>query len=97
VTDIPQITDNEPADRFELTMDGGLAELSYRRNGKRLVLIHTGVPAELEGHGIGGALVRAAVQRAERDGLTLVPLCPFAHGWLKRHPDEAARVAVDWG
>ena len=96
MTDIPQIIDNEAASRFELTMDGRLAELSYRRNGDRLVLIHTEVPAELEGHGLGGALVRAAAERAERDGLTLVPRCPFADGWLKRHPGVAARAAVDW-
>ena len=97
MTDIPQITDNQAASRFELIMDGHLAELAYRRNGNRLVLIHTGVPAELEGHGLGGALVRAAAGRAERDGLTVVPLCPFAHGWLQRHPDVATRIAVDWG
>jgi uncharacterized protein len=96
VTDIPQISDNQAEARFELTMDGHLAELRYRRNGNRLVLIHTGVPAELEGHGLGGALVRAAVDRAEREGLTVVPLCPFAREWLKRHPGEVARVTVDW-
>jgi hypothetical protein len=26
-----------------------------------------------------------------------VPLCPFARGWLERHPDVAARATVDWG
>lgn len=97
MTDIPQITDNQAASRFETAMDGRLAELTYRRNGKRLVLIHTGVPAELAGHGLGGALVRAAAGRAEQEGLTVVPLCPFARDWLKRHPDVAAKATVDWG
>jgi predicted GNAT family acetyltransferase len=96
VTDIPQITDNQAASRFELTMDGHLAELAYRRNGNRLVLVHTGVPAELEGHGLGGALIRAAAGRAEREELTVVPRCPFARDWLKRHPDVAAKVSMDW-
>jgi uncharacterized protein len=97
VSDTPQVTDNEAASRFELTVDGVLAELRYRRNGQRLVLIHTGVPADLEGRGLGGALVRAAVERAERDGMTVVPLCPFARDWLERHPDVAAKVTVDGG
>lgn len=97
MTDIPQITDDQAASRFELTMDGRLAELRYRRNGNRLVLVHTGVPAELEGHGLGGALVRAAIDRAGHDGMTVVPLCLFARGWLERHPDMAAKVTVDWG
>ena len=97
VSDAQQVTDNQPESRFELRVDGLLAELPYRRNGKRLVLIHTEVPEQLEGHGLGGALVTAAVERAARDGLTVVPLCPFARGWLQRHPDVAGRADIDWG
>jgi uncharacterized protein len=97
VTDSFQITDNPAASRFELTADGKLAELQYRLRGNRLVLIHTGVPSELGGRGIGGALVADALKRAERDGLTIVPLCPFARAWLERHPDAAAGVSIDWG
>lgn len=97
VSDAPQVTDNQAQSRFELDTDGHVAELVYRRNAKRLVLIHTDVPAELEGHGIGGRLVVAAVDRAARDGLTIVPLCPFARNWLERHADQTARVTIDWG
>jgi uncharacterized protein len=97
MSDAPPVTDNQAESRFELWVDGRLAELLYRRNGKRLVLIHTEVPVELEGHGLGGALVAAAVDRAAREGMTVVPLCPFARGWLQRHPETAARAAIDWG
>ncbi len=97
VRDPPLATNNEAASRFELREDGLLAELDYRRNGKRLVLVHTEVPVELEGRGIGGRLVSAAVDHAARGGMTIVPLCPFAQGWLERHPDVAARAPVDWG
>ena len=97
MNDAPQITDDQTASRFQLRADGLVAELIYRRNGKRLVLIHTGVPPELEGRGIAGRLVSAALDRAAQDGFTIVPVCPFARAWLERHPDEAARVPVDWG
>ena len=97
MNDAQQVADNQAESRFELWAGGRLAELLYRRNGKRLVLIHTEVPEELEGRGLGGALVTAAVDRAAREGMTVVPLCPFARGWLQRHPDVAARAAVDWG
>ena len=91
-----EVTDNAAESRFELRQDARLAELIYRLRGNRLVLVHTEVPAELEGHGIGGRLVTAAVDRAVRDGLTLVPLCPFARGWLERHPEAAGRAVIDW-
>ena len=92
-----EVIDNTDASRFELRADGWLAELVYRIRGERLVLVHTEVPVELEGRGIGGRLVTAAVDRAAREGLTLVPLCPFARGWLERHPEAASKAVIDWG
>jgi uncharacterized protein len=97
VSDTPRVTDDQAGARLELAADGYLAELVYRRNGSRLVLLHTAVPMELEGRGIGGQLVRAAVEKAAAAGLTIVPLCPFARDWLERHPDVAARAQVDFG
>ena len=96
VSDSADVIDNTDASRFELRADGWLAELIYHIRGDRLVLIHTEVPLQLEGRGIGGRLVTAAVDRAAREGLTLVPLCPFARPWLERHPDVASRAVIDW-
>lgn len=90
------VTDNRERSRFEVNVDGHLAELVYRRHGGRLVLIHTEVPAELAGKGIGGQLVTAAIGEAAAEGLTVVPLCPFARSWLEKHPDAAAKAAIDW-
>jgi uncharacterized protein len=97
VSDTQQVTDNQAESRFEFRDGDVLAELKYHRNGNRFVLLHTGVPTELEGRGIGGRLVAAAVDRAARQGLTVVPLCPFARSWLERHADEAAKATIDWG
>jgi uncharacterized protein len=93
----PIVTDSKSESRLEIHEGGELAELVYRTRAGRLVLVHTEVPDALGGRGLGGQLVQAAVAKAARDGLTLVPLCPFARSWLKRHPDEAARVPIDWG
>jgi hypothetical protein len=82
--------------RFVIERDGQLAELVYERDGDRLVLEHTGVPTELERRGLGSALVQAAVRWAVAEGLTVVPRCPFARWWLRRHPDVAASARVDW-
>ena len=91
-----EVVDNRDGVRFELAIGGHVGELVYRVNGDRLVLIHTEVPEELAGHGVGGRLVRASLDRAAREGLTIVPLCPFARRWLGDHPGEIGGVGVDW-
>jgi hypothetical protein len=96
MSDIPPVVNNEAESRFEVEVDGHRAELVYHRSGKRFVLVHTGVPDELEGHGIAGRLVTAAIDEAVAHDDTVVPLCPFARAWLERHPDVAKRVTIDW-
>ena len=90
------VVNNRSQLRFEATVDGHLAELVYTRHGDHLVLVHTEVPPELEGHGVGGALVEAAIDHAAEHGLVVEPRCPFARAWLRRHPDVAGRVTVAW-
>lgn len=90
------VVDEESAERFTYTAHGAEAELVYRRDGRRLVLVHTGVPDELGGRGVGGQLVQAAVAKATAEGLELVPWCPFARRWLEGHTDEVGAVTVDW-
>jgi uncharacterized protein len=87
---------NDARGRYELEVDGQLAQLVFRMNGERLVLVHTEVPDALEGQGVGSRLVRAAVDDARDRNLIIVPVCPFARAWLERHPDVAATVRIDW-
>ncbi len=91
-----EILDDPDNHRFVVRMGDDEAELVYRRNGRRLVLIHTGVPEALSGQGIAGRLVAAAVARAREEGLVLVPSCPYARRWLEQHPDDAAGIPIDW-
>jgi predicted GNAT family acetyltransferase len=88
--------DNPARRRFEVTVDGHLAELTYERRDGRLVLVHTGVPDEIDGRGVASALVRTAIDTAIAEDLTVVPRCPFARRYLETHPDLAARVRIDW-
>jgi uncharacterized protein len=92
----PEVIDNQAESRLEIHADGEVAELVYRLRAGRLVIIHTGVPDALGGRGLGSELVQAALAKAAADGLTVVPLCPYARGWLERHPDQAAKVTIDW-
>jgi uncharacterized protein len=90
------VVDDIGASRFVIREGDGEAELIYAMQGDRFFLVHTGVPEEWGGHGIGGRLIRTALARAKANGLTVVPWCPFARRWLHDHPGEASAVTIDW-
>jgi len=80
------ITDNVAAHRFEVTAGGRTAFLDYDRTPTTLTILHTEVPPEFRGGGVGGQLVEAAVASARAAGLKLIVVCPFARAYLRRHP-----------
>lgn len=90
------VRDDEDRQRFTYVEEGTEAHLRYRAEPGRLVLLHTEVPEAIGGRGIGGRLVRAAVERAARTGETVAPSCRFARRWLTEHPDVAGAVSLDW-
>jgi predicted GNAT family acetyltransferase len=45
--------DNEARDRFELDVDGTIAFVTYRKSPGAITLVHTEVPPELGGRGVG--------------------------------------------
>jgi predicted GNAT family acetyltransferase len=94
----PHVVDDVDSSRFRYVGTGHEQEarLEYRAEDGRLDLHHTEVPDELGGRGVGGQLVRAAVERAAGSGETVVPTCPFVRSWLEKHPDEAATITIDW-
>ena len=82
---------DHPADhRFEVRAGNEVAFLQYhdKADGHR-VLVHTEVPPALEGKGIGGRLVKAALDDARAGGRRIVALCPFVRSYLTRHPEYA--------
>jgi len=92
---MPDVIDNPSESRFEVSVDGHLAHLDYERHGHQLVLIHTEVPEELGGQGLGAELVKAAVKTAKSEDLSIVAECSYARKWLERHPAEIAGLKQD--
>jgi predicted GNAT family acetyltransferase len=90
------ISNNQANYRFEACVGGKLAYMAYRRMPQDLVLIHTEVPAELTGHGLGSKLVRAGLEFAREQGLKIVPLCPFVAGYIRRHQEYLDLVRPDY-
>ena len=83
------VRDNRERQRFELDADGHIAFSNYRLADGVLTILHTEVPKQLEGRGIGSALVRGLLEIARAQGLKVNALCPFVKGYLDRHPEYA--------
>jgi predicted GNAT family acetyltransferase len=88
-----QIRHDAGRQRFVATVDGVQAELVYEQRGQLLSLTHTGVPSAIGGRGVGGDLVRTALDYARSKGLKVVPACGYAAGYIERHPEYADLVA----
>lgn len=81
------VTHNPAASRFEVQLQGDLAECVYRRSGKLLALVHTEVPSAMEGRGIAAALVKEALSWAREEGLVVQPQCSYVATYMQRHPE----------
>ena len=76
--------------RFEADVDGHLCRADYRLADGVMELTHTEVAPAVEGRGIGGDLIQAALDHARAHGLKVRPLCAFARHYMQAHPETAA-------
>src|SRR5678815_1448148 len=86
VRDVPE------RQRFELAVEGQTSFLQYKREGRRIVMVHTEVPPALRGRGLSSILIQGALDAARREGLTVIAVCPTVREYLTKHPQERAGV-----
>jgi predicted GNAT family acetyltransferase len=84
----PSITDDADRSRLELRVDDDLAGwLDYRPGGPSIIIAHTEVDDRYAGQGLGGVLVRHAIDKARSADRTVIATCPFARSYIDRHPE----------
>ncbi len=83
-----EIINNTKLSRFELAFpDGEVALLQYRFDKNNVALMHTQVPENRKGKGIGAKLVVAALNFAIEQGKKVRLYCPYAAKYVKDHPE----------
>ena len=83
------VSDNSAQHRFELAVDGHIAATYYELADGVITFVHTEVPPELGGKGIGSKLVKGALDQVRARGLKVVAQCPFVKAWIDKHPEYA--------
>ena len=84
--------------RYSALLDG--KEVAYAEvdaiSTDRLLIKHTEVLPAFEGQGIGGSLVLHMLEEARRQGRGIIPICPYAAAYIKRHPQYMEYVSESY-
>jgi predicted GNAT family acetyltransferase len=80
-----EVTDNKAQHRYELAVDGHVAATYYELADGVITFIHTEVPPELGGKGIGSKLLRGALDQVRAGGLKVIAQCPFVKSFIERN------------
>lgn len=85
------VTNNPDRSRYEAHLDGKLAGFAeYQLTERVIVFTHTEVDDAFAGMGVGGALVRGALDDVRASGTRRVkPVCEFVRAWIDKHPAHA--------
>ena len=91
------LTDNG-AGRYHLVTEGEeVGFVEYDRIGERSILLkHTEVDRKHEGKGYGGKLVSGVLDALRKRGMTVMPICPYAMAYIKRHREYLDVVREDY-
>jgi predicted GNAT family acetyltransferase len=81
------VRNNPTRNRYELEVDGHLAVAVYSLAPGVITFVHTEVPKELGGRGVGSTLARGALEDVRRQGLKVVVRCSFIRAFMAKHPE----------
>ena len=87
------VRDNPERERYELVVDDRIVSIAdYHVDGSTIVVPHVETDSAMRGHGMADRLMRGMLDDLRARRLTIAPLCSFAAGFIRDHPDDADLV-----
>jgi predicted GNAT family acetyltransferase len=83
------VVNNVEKHRYELAVDGHIAATYYEIADGVITFVHTEVPPELGGKGIGSQLIKGALDQVRSQGLKVIAQCPFVKAYIGKHAEYA--------
>lgn len=80
-----EVVNNPSQHRYQLTVDGHIAATYYEIAGGVITFVHTEVPPELGGKGIGSKLITGALDQVRADDLKVVAQCEFVKAFVGKN------------
>lgn len=88
------VRDNPERCRYELIVDGRIISIAdYHVDGDTIVVPHVETDPAMRGQGMADRLMRGMLDDLRARQMTIAPLCPFAAGFLRDHPNDTDLVA----
>jgi predicted GNAT family acetyltransferase len=81
------VSNNPAQQRYELAVDGHVAASYYEIADGVITFVHTEVPPELGGKGIGSKLIKGELDQVRAEGLKVIAQCPFVKAYIEKHPE----------
>ncbi len=81
---------NVEKSRFEVLKDNQVAFVTYKLYKNEISFLHTEVPKELSGQGIGSFLAKNVLEYARNNHLRVKPYCPFIKAYIDKHQEYQA-------
>ena len=81
------VVNNATQHRFEVEVSGHLAAAYYKLEGDIITFVHTEVPPELGGQGVGSRLVKGALDQVRAKGWKVVAQCPFVKAYIEKRAE----------
>jgi uncharacterized protein len=91
------VVNNKAHQRYELAIDGHIAATYYKVADGVITFIHTEVPPELGGKGVGSRLIKGALDQVRADGLKVIAQCPFVKAYIGKNPGYADLLKAESG
>lgn len=85
-----EVVDVPERSRYEIHLEGRrVGLLDYYATGDTLTLPHTEIDPAYGGRGLGGELVKGALDDIRERGLLVRPACSFVRSYVAQHPEYA--------
>jgi predicted GNAT family acetyltransferase len=91
------VVNNREHHRYELAVGGHIAASYYKLADGVITFMHTEVPSELGGKGVGSTLIKGALDQARADGLKVIAQCPFVKAYIDKHSEYADLLKAQTG
>jgi predicted GNAT family acetyltransferase len=83
------ILKNDELNRFEIYSDGELAGFAeFKIKNQIISYTHTEIDTKFGGQGLGGQLIKSALDEALEQNLEVAPYCSFVSAYIKKNSEK---------